>query len=179
MAQQFSYWPNVRNSGSNVCRIVFSLLLLSSLAYSQTQPAPDKIKADIKSVQNAVNDVIGLSLPGWGILQGAKGAYLEGYGIVLDTEVALDPPINPFSAQKSPEEVRNFANQKRREIQEKLVNILKEKVPLLTSLAPAESVAVVLNVLNTNPAYVPDMPAQIILSAKKQDSARVNIREFK
>jgi hypothetical protein len=179
MAQQFSYWPNVRNSGSHVCKIVFALFLLSSFAYGQTQPPPDKIKADIKTVQNAVNDVLGLSLPGWGVLQGAKGAYLEGYGIVLNAEVALDPPANPFSLQKSPEEVRTFSTQKSHEIQEKLVKLLKEKVPLLTSLAAADSVAIVLNVLNTNPAYMPDMPTQIIFSAKKQDSARVNIREFK
>src|SRR5437764_14049071 len=173
MDLQFSYWRNVRSSASDTFRIVFSLILMSGIVYAQPRQAPEKMRPDIKTVQNAVNDVVGLSLPGWGVLQGAKGAYLEGYGIVLNAEVALDPPVNPFSPQKSPEEVRTFSTQKSHEIQEKLVKLLKEKVPLLTSLAAADSVAIVLNVLNTNPAYMPDMPTQIIFSAKKQDSDRV------
>lgn len=179
MDQQFSYWRSVRNSGKGMRKLLLTLLLMSSLAYAQSQPAPDKIKADIKTVQNAVNDVVGLSVPGWGVLQGAKGAYLDGYGIVLNIEVAFDPPVNPFSPAKSPEEVRTTATQKRAEVQEKLTNVVKQKLPLLTSLAPGDSVAVVLNVLNTNPAYMPDMPTQIVLSAKKQDAARVSIREYK
>jgi hypothetical protein len=160
-------------------KIIFSLLLMSSALYSQAQPAPEKIKPDTKTVQNAVNDVIGSSIPGWGVLQGAKAAYLEGYGIVLDIELAFDPPMNPFSPQKSPEEVRKTATQKRSEVQDKLTNIVKNNLPSLTSLAPGDSVAIILNVLNTNPAYTPDMPSQIVLSAKKQDAANVIIREYK
>jgi hypothetical protein len=160
-------------------RLVFSLMLMSGIVYGQAEPSPEKIKADIKTVQNAVNDVVGLSIPGWGVLQGARGAYLEGYGIVLNIEIAFDPPVNPFSPQKSPEEVRTTATQKRGEVQEKLKNVIKQKVPLLASLAPGDSVAVILNVLNTNPAYLPDMPSQIILTAKKQDASSVRVLEYK
>ena len=179
MDQQFSYWRNVRNSGRDMRKLILCVLLMSGIAYGQGQPAPEQIKADVKIVQNAVNDVVGLSIPGWGVLQGAKGAYLDGYGIVLNVEVAFDPPVNPFSPLKSPEEVRTTATQKRAEVQEKLTNILKQKLPSLTSLAPGDSVAVILYVLNTNPAYMPDMPTQIILSAKMQDATRVSIREYK
>ena len=180
MVQRFSYWHSVRIRGSyGMYRLIFSLLLISGVLYGQTQPAPEKIRADVKLVQNAVNDVVGLTIPGWGVLQGAKGAYLEGYGIVLNVEVAFDPPVNPFSPQRSPEEVRTIATQKRGDVQEKLTNVLKQKVPLLTSLAGDESVAVILNVLNTNPAYMPDMPSQIIFSAKKQDPSQVSIRPYK
>jgi hypothetical protein len=179
MGQQFSYWLSVRNSGSNVLKLIVSLLLTSALVYGQTQAATDKIRADIKTVQNAVNDVVGLSVPGWGVLQGAKGAYLKGYGIVLNIEVAFDPPVNPFSPQKSPEEVRTSATQKRSDVQGKLANVLKQKLPLLTSLNPGDSVAVILNVLNTNPVYMPDMPSQIVLSAKKEDAPRVSVDEYR
>ena len=64
MDQQFSYWPSVRSNVSQVITRLFFLLLMSGIVYGQSQPAPDKIKADVKSVQNAVNDVVGLSLPG-------------------------------------------------------------------------------------------------------------------
>src|SRR5438128_1787783 len=104
MAQQFSYSHYVRSSGSHMCRLIISLVLMSGILHAQAQPVPDKIKADIKSVQNAVNDVVGLTIPGWGVLQGAKGAYLEGYGIVLNVEVAFDPPVNPFSPQRTGDE---------------------------------------------------------------------------
>jgi hypothetical protein len=179
MVQQFSCWLSVRNSGSNVFKLIVSLLLTSTFVYGQTQAAPDKIRDDIKTVQNAVNDVVGLSVPGWGVLQGAKGAYLKGYGIVLNIEVAFDPPVNPFSPQKSPEDVRTSATQKRGEVQAKLANVLKQKLPLLTSLNQGDSVAIILNILNTNPVYMPDMPSQIVLSAKKQDAQRVSVDEYR
>jgi hypothetical protein len=179
MDQQFNYWLSVRNNGNTLRNLIIFVLLASGTLYGQNQPAPEKIKADVASVQNAVNDVVGLSIPGWGILQGAKGAYLDGYGIVLNVEVAFDPPITPFTPRKSPEEVRKTSTQKRAEVQGKLTNIVKEKLPLLSSLAPGDSVAVILNILNTNPAYTPDMPTQIVLSAKKQDAEHVAVREYK
>ena len=179
MDQQFNCWLNVRNSGSNMRNVIVLMLLISGALYSQNPPPADKIKADVISVQNAVNDVVGLSIPGWGILQGAKGAYLDGYGIVLNVEVAFEPPITPFTTQRNPEEVRKTSTQKRVEVQEKLTNIVKQKLPSLASLAPGDSVAVILNVLITNPAYTPDMPTQIIISAKKQDATHVAVREYK
>jgi hypothetical protein len=180
MDQQFNYWLSVRNSGSNLRNLIIIFALLASGAlYGQGQPAPEKIKADVVSVQNAVNDVVGSTVPFLGILQGAKGAYLDGYGIVLNVEVAFDPPVTPFSSPRSPEEVRKTATKKRADVQDKLTNVVKEKLPSLSSLAPGDSVAVILNILNTNPAYTPDMPAQIVLSAKKQDAEHVAVREFK
>ena len=93
-------------------------------------------------------------------------------------EIAFDSPANPFTGNKSPEEVRATAAQKRKEIQEKLLNVLKQKTASLDSIAPTESVAIILNVLNTNPAYVPNMPSQIIFSVKKQDAAHPSIKVY-
>jgi hypothetical protein len=149
--------------------------LTASALYGQNQP----IKSDVIGLQNTVNDSVGAALPGWGVLQGAKAAYLDGYGIVVNIEVALDAPATPFSGQKSPEEVRATASQRRKEVEEKLTNILKEKVGSLQSVAPNESVAIIVNIRNTNPAYVPDMPSQIILTAKKQDAAHVRVQPYK
>ena len=180
MDQRFSYWHSAPSRGSRTLFVLsFLLLLFSGVLYGQGQPAADKVKIDANSVQNAVNDGLGLSLPGWGVLQNAKGAYLEGYGIVVNVEVAFDPPMNPFTALRSPEEIRKFATQKRGEVQEKLTSILKQKVPVLASIAPTDSVSIILNVLNTNPAYVPDMPSQIIFTAKKQDPVHIKVLEYK
>ncbi len=179
MVQLFSYWHCIRGRAIKGIRQFFLfVVLISSVAYSQAQAAPDKIKTDVRTIQTAVNDAVGASLPGWGVLQAAKAAYLEGYGVVVTMEVAFDSPANPFTGNKSPEEVRATAAQRRKEIQEKLTNILKQKTATLESITPTESVAIILNILNTNPAYVPNMPSQIILSAKKQDAANPKIKEY-
>jgi len=181
MAQLFSYWHSVRYHGGNCLggpKLLVFVLLVSGILYGQGQPV-EKISPDVRTIQKAVNDVVGTPIPGGGVLQVAKGAYLDGYGIVVSLEVAFDPPVNPFSPQKTPEEIRSTAAQRLKDVQEKLTNVLKQKVAQLESVGPAESVSVVLNILNTNPAYLPDMPSQIIFSVKKQDSARVSLRQYK
>src|SRR5439155_12351381 len=164
MAQLFSYWHSVRYHGGKL--LVF--LLSSGFLYGQLQPPVEKISPDVRTIQNAVNEVVGTPIPGGGVLQVAKGAYLEGYGIVVSLEMAFGPFVNPFSPQKTPEEIRTTATQRLKEVQDKLTSILKQKVMLLESIAPSESVSVILNILNTNPAYSPEMPSQVIFSVKKQ-----------
>src|SRR5260370_18184690 len=98
MAQPFSYLHSVRHRGIEAMRRLLLLsLLMSGVVYGQNQPLPEKIKPDVILLQNLVNDAVGLSLPGWGVLQGAKGAYLDGYGVVVTIEVALDSPQPPFA----------------------------------------------------------------------------------
>jgi len=160
-------------------RVLFAFLLTSGIVYAQASPPDEKIKADVRTIQTAVNDIVGTPLPGGGVLQVARGAYLDGYGIVVSLEVAFDPPVNPFSPQKSPEEIRTTAAQRLKEVQDKLTTVLKQKVMLLESIAPSESVSVILNILNLNPAYLPEMPSQVIFTVKKQDAGRVNIRPYK
>jgi len=160
-------------------RVLFAFLLTSGIVYAQASPPDEKIKADVRTIQTAVNDIVGTPLPGGGVLQVARGAYLDGYVIVVSLEVAFDPPVNPFSPQKSPEEIRTTAAQRLKEVQDKLTTVLKQKVMLLESIAPSESVSVILNILNLNPAYLPEMPSQVIFTVKKQDAGRVNIRPYK
>ena len=180
MARQFSYWHSARGyDSSRVMRLLFVFLFTSSIVYGQASPTDEKIRADVRTIQDAVNEIVGTPIPGGGVLQVAKGAYLDGYGIVVSLEVAFDPPVNPFSPQKSPEEIRTTAAQRFKEVKDKLTSVLKQKVMQLESIAPSESVSVILNILNTNPAYLPEMPSQVIFSVKKQDAARVSIKSYK
>jgi hypothetical protein len=48
----------------------------------------------------------------------------------------------------------------------------------LESIAPEESVAIIVSILNTNPAYVTNLPSQIVFSVKKQDTDHVTRREY-
>ena len=182
MLRLFSYSLSVRNHRID-CMLGFALclLMMSEIGFAQSQPPMEKIRKDTVLLQDAVNEVINFAIPGFGVLQKARGAQLDGFGVVVTVEIALDSPRSPFDGQRSPDEVRKTSNQRRKEVLDRLSNLLKQKVPALESLEPAESVAIVVNLLNTNPADMPDMPSQIILSAKKQDAAaaRIHIREYK
>src|SRR5437667_12372524 len=113
MAQLFSYWHSVRYHGGNCLggpKLLVFVLLVSGILYGQGPPV-EKISPDVRTIQKAVNDVVGTPIPGGGVLQVAKGAYLDGYGIVIRLEVALAPPVNTFSHQKNHEEIRTIADQ--------------------------------------------------------------------
>jgi hypothetical protein len=135
---------------------------------------------DAVSLQNAVNELINIVIPGWG-LPNAKGAYLEGYGLVVTLEGPLESPRRPFGDIRTAADIRATANQRHREVIDKLTNLLRQKVSTLESVAPTESVAIILNLINTNPADLPDLPSQIVLTVKKQDAAaeRIVVREYK
>ena len=115
-------------------------------------------------------------------MQGAKGTYLEGYGIVITLEVALDPPRNPFSGLgRTSADVRTAVAQHRKDTEERLKSLLKEKTPAIDSLLPNESATIIVYLLNTNPADLPDLPSQLVLSVKKQEAAAgtVSVRAYK
>ena len=102
MGQLFNYWHNARHHGIDAMgRILLLAFLVSGIVYGQSQPSSEKIKKDVYSVQSAVDDAVGAAIPGWGVLQKARGAYLEGYGIVVTMEVALDSPLECLRSHDS------------------------------------------------------------------------------
>ncbi|HLH30739.1 MAG TPA: hypothetical protein VKY31_06020, partial [Terriglobia bacterium] len=90
----------------------------------------------------------------------------------------LGPTRSPFSSPETPEQVRKIVTERRKDITQKLEAALKKRVPDMQSVAPTDSVTVVLYLLNSNPADVPDLPSQILFTVKKQDPTQVTIQEF-
>ena len=97
-------------------KLAFCVLLLSNVVYGQAQPPVDKTRSDVVTAQTAVNEIISRVIPGYGVLQSPKGAYLDGYGIVVTVEVALEAPRNPFTGLKTPAEVRTTVASVRKEV---------------------------------------------------------------
>ena len=160
-------------------RIVFLVLIFASSAFGQDDKArKDLLKKESATLRTAVDDAVYGASAGFPLLQGAKATYLEGYGFVVTLETALGPTRNPFTSARSPNEVRAIVAQRRNEIQQKLENLLKERVRTLQSMSPADSVTIVLYLINSNPADVPDLPSQILLTVKKQNPDLVIIQEF-
>lgn len=161
-------------------KFVFGLLLFIVPVYGQTASQSDRIRKDATQLQTEVNDLVNAGVSGIAIMQSPKAAYLDGYGLVVSFEVALERPRNPFSSERNSADLRTVVTERRKQIQEKLTDFLKKRVSGLESLGAAESLAVVVHFMNTNPADLPNMPSQLILSAKKQDAAsgRIQVREF-
>ena len=159
--------------------MLLCLLMFSGSALAQADKAQnDLFKREAVSLRAVVDDAASSVVPGAGVLQSAKATYLEGYGIVISIEAALEPTRNPFSSSKTPADVRALVTQRRKDLQQKLENMLKERTGALQSIAPAESVSIVVYLFNSNPADLPNLPAQFVLTSKKQDPSRITVREF-
>jgi len=159
-------------------QIFLCLLVFASAAFAQDKAQTDLFKKEVAPLQAAVEEAVNGSAAG-GLFQHAKATYLDGYGVVVTVEGALEPGRNPFSgSSKTPAEVRSSVARRRAQIREKLEELLKQQSVMLKSVGQEESLTVVLYLVNSNPADVPDLPAQIVLSAKKQDPTHIIFREF-
>ena len=158
---------------------VFGLLLVAP-AFAQSAVDVHQFKKEAGAFQAAINDTVAAVIPGIGPSPDTHGTYLDGYGAVFTLEVSLERPRNPFTATASAADVQQNVRRRQKEIKEKVVALLKQKAADLKFLSPAESIAVVIHLINTNPADVPDLPGQIVVSAKKQDIAagRIGVKEF-
>ncbi len=153
----------------------------------QGVPSPESRAA----IAAAVDDGVAGIVPG-PMLQLAKTTYLEGYGVVVTVEVALEPPRNPFSGVRGPDEVRRSSEMRRARLREMAVELLGQYVSTFDGLSADEQLTIVIYLLNTNPADLPDLPSQLVMSARKQDGSdlrsavisetafadRVTIREY-
>jgi hypothetical protein len=155
-------------------RTALLFLLLSGLASAQapfgTGAQRESFRKESPSFQTAINDVINTTVPGIGLIAPSRATYLEGYGLVVTLEVSLEPTRNPFSSVKTPAEIRTIVTQRRMEIRDKLKTLIKQRAASMESIGPGESIAVIVHLLNSNPADLPDMPSQLVLSMKKQDA---------
>lgn len=160
-------------------RILLSVLIFAGSVWAQTdKERVDLFKKEAPILQAAVEEAVNSLIPGPGVLERPRATYLEGYGVVVSLQASFEPTRTIFSSPKTPAEVKRIVNERRKAVQEKLEMLLKERVATMQSIGGAESLSIALHLLNSNPADLPDFPAQILLTVKKQDPARVIVREF-
>lgn len=163
-------------------RIILCVLMFSTSAFAQADKARiDTFKREAPALQAAVEEVVNSVVPGLGVLQHAKATFLDGYGVVVSLEAALAPTRNPFSSPQSPGAVRELVDKRRTLIREKMEALVKQQTSKLESVHPTESLAVVVHFFNSNPADLPNLPSQLVLTAKKVDATQIaafTVREF-
>jgi hypothetical protein len=154
--------------------MIFSTILAMLLVAAA--PQGDAFKKEKAALQQAVDTTAATAVAR--VLQQSKATYLEGYGVVVTLEVALATPPTPFGAPLSAAEVRAAVTQRRRDLEQKLSAFVTSRVVTMQSIAATESLAVVIHILNTTPGDVPNLPGQIVLSAKKDSPQQVIPKEF-
>lgn len=150
-----------------------SFLILLLFAGS---PQVDVFKKEMGPLQTVVETTI--SSTGARVFSQPKATYLDGYGIVVSVEAMLEQPPNIFSTPKSPEHVKATVNQRRKDVREKLTELMKQQIAKSTSIGETESLAVIVHLLPTTRADAGDQPTQMVLSVKKGAPTQVNVREF-
>ena len=158
--------------------IIFVLMFAISGFAQSDKARVDLIKKETASLRAVVQDAISSLAPNAETLESPKATYLEGYGVVVTLYVKLGPrPGNPFNGFKSPQEIKAGAEKGRKDLQEKMEALLKQRSGTMESVSTNESVSIVIYLLPI-PADLPELPAQLILTAKKQDPTTVTLREF-
>ena len=156
-----------------------SLLALLLAAALQTPSSQlDVFKKEMAPLQSAIDAVIsgtGAQVTPSGR---SRAAYIEGYGVIVSLEVAFDAPQGIFDTPKKPAEVRTLVAKRRKDIKDKLSAFLTQHVATTDSIGPTDSMAIVIHVLNTTPADIPNLPLQIVMSAKKDSPQQIAFREF-
>jgi hypothetical protein len=152
------------------------LMSLFTLFLLMAAPSVDAFKKEMAPLQSAVDDLV--SSTGAQVLQRSRATYIEGYGVIVFMEMAFEPPQGIFTTPKRPEEVRATVAQRRKDVEEKLKAFVKQRIVTANSIAPTESLTIVLHVLNTNPVDVPKLPGQILFTAKKESPQQVVFKEI-
>ena len=176
MLLQFSCLRNARHRGtSSMLKSIICLLMLSSSLLAQTPPSAETIKKDVQTLQNAANEAVN-GVVTFGRVADSQGNFSGWVWRRRDHGGRPGAARNPFTAMKTSGDVKTIVTQKRKALTDKLTNLLKEKVPALESIGPSESATIIVYLLNANRGDSPDLPAQLVLTLKKQDAAAGTVK---
>ena len=153
---------------STLRALIFILVVPAFLPAQVVGSQVDNFKVASARLTGVLDDRVASIVPG-PLLQRSKATYLEDYGMIVTIEIALERPRNPFSAVKLPEELRRLNKERRESLKEGAISLLKKNVAELEALSSNDWVTVVIHMLNTNPADLPNLPTQLVVSAKKRD----------
>jgi hypothetical protein len=163
-------------------KFVYGLIFMTVmpvLAYAELDAV--KFKKEAPAFEKAINAIADSVLPEYGVREPARSSYLEGYGPVFFIEIALERASNPFFSPGTPAEVKKNMERRLKEVKDKLSDLMKQRFSELTAAGgDAGALSVVVYVFNSNPGYAPDIPSQVVFTARKQAAGvDVAIHEYR
>lgn len=164
--------------------VLLALLVASAVpgfgAPASQAPQLQKIKEEIGLFESVLNQAIAQTFSGpFGLIDRARGAYLPGYGAVLDFELNLSPSSNlgPFASLPTAQELKQrHATELRRRQQalELAERVLAQFGPSITDLGPQESVAIVIHTVALGEHGLEHSVIVVQASKKTMDAYRAN-----
>lgn len=149
--------------------LVVPLLVASCACFAWTEASGQDFKREAGSLQGAINEIAERNLGSLGLLSRARATHLDRYGMVVTLEVALERTSNPFMSPTPTDALRRIVMQRLHAVRDQLRDLLKSRAADLGTLPSEESLTIIVYIFNTNPADLPDLPGQMIISVKKQD----------
>ncbi len=154
-------------------RLVLSLFVLAACAAGQASPhvqraviAPVERSFDARISRFNIDDPIV-------VLGASRGVYLEGFGLLLGTEVDLLPGANitPFRPAFTKEEkikIRAKKLERLAKMKELMRDMLVDAAGMLDTVPADEQIAVAVSFLNRSWEDTTGLPAQIVIQAPRK-----------
>ena len=147
-------------------RIVLCIVLMVAPLLAQPKVDPLQFKKEAEGLEAAINS-IATSLNASQIRPRARSTYLEGYGAVFMIEIPLEPQANPFATPPTAAGLQQNVARLQQEIREKVVDLLKKRFSEVKSVGEGGAISVAVNLLVYNANLVPNLPGQLLFTAKK------------
>ena len=145
------------------------------------QTPVDAFKKDVGSLQSEIEKLVNDT--GARTMLAPRAGFVEGYGVVVSLEVALEPPRNLLfpgtsSGGAASTDVKKSMSDRQKTIKDQLTSLMKRSVVSMESIGVESALTVVIHLLNTNPGLVPDLPRQLVFTVKKASPQMVSYKEI-
>jgi hypothetical protein len=152
-----------------------SLILLALAAGASGQAAPSVSRATVIPVETSLDNRIGhfgVDDP-VRILGGARGCYLQGFGVLVSTEVDLIPgasltPFHPTFTKEEKTKLRAKKLEKIGRLRDVLLEALVDAAAMLDTVPADDQVAVAITIFKNSWEDAAGMPGQIVMQAPKK-----------
>jgi hypothetical protein len=154
--------------------VLLACVIVSSAAAVEVDAASNRFRAQIMTAERVVDQrfqSVGDDVP-MAVVGTARGAYIDGYGVVFNVQVNMAPVgnISPFRRSYSAEEIRQLNIRKRQRIEtieRRARDILVEVSALIKDLPADEKIAVAVSLFHFAWEDLTGLPRQMVMSALK------------
>jgi len=154
--------------------LFLSLIAVALVSAVEVDPSANKLHDQIAAAEQIVDQrfqPVGDNAP-MTVMGNARGAYIEGYGVVFNVQVNIAPVgnISPFRRSYSDEEVRQINIRKRQRIEtleQRTRELLVELSDSILSLPANEKIAIAVSLFHFAWEDLTALPRQMVMAAAK------------
>lgn len=154
--------------------LLLSLFAVSLVSAVEVEPSAGKLRSQIAEAEQVVDQrfqSVEDDAP-MTVMGNARGAYIEGYGVVFNVQVNIAPVgnISPFRRSYSEEEIRQINVRKRQRLEtleQRTRALLVELSGSITGLPENEKIAIAVSLFHFAWEDLTALPRQMVMAAAK------------